>query len=207
MSTHPARPPHEGRRPAHRVGAGPLLLLGCGWLAFVGLAAGSGAAMVVALVAAAVLWPTAHRVDQQVRERHRRAGRPTALRRPLHAGLAAHTQKLTAPIGGTVGRVRGRARLLFVEADSEVITVDGLLEPVGAGDESARVPFWLRLRRPGPEWMSASMLSVVHTWADEGRSVEVETRPSGTGFQATLAAGNSRLVLELEDMGGLADAA
>lgn len=211
MSTQPRAHGDDGRSDRRRRGlsASSALFIVCGLLALTGLVLDAGAPVVLALALVAALWPTAHRTDQQARQRARRAAAAASMaqRPPLHASLAGRVQPLVAPPSGHVEHVRGHARLLFVEADGDVITVDGLLAPAGGAEDRPRTPFWLRLRRPGPEWMTASMLTVVHTWASDGRPVQVETRPSGSGYQATLVAGSSRLVLELEEVGGIADAA
>ena len=103
--------------------------------------------------------------------------------------------------------VRGNARLLFVQVHGDAIVIDGLIGPPGDTDDVVRQPFWLRVRRPGTGWMCTTLESLMTKWATEGSSVSVETRPARDGYQATLSAGRSRMVLEVEAVGGLADAA
>ena len=55
--------------------------------------------------------------------------------------------------------------------------------------------------------MSTTLESLMEKWAVEGSAVVVETRPARDGYQATLSAGHSRMVLEVEAVGGLSDAA
>ena len=113
----------------------------------------------------------------------------------LHDRRARHAE---------VREVTGSARLVFVQVQGESIVIDGMIGPSG---DDVRHPFWLRVRRPGTSWMSTTLESLMHKWAAEGSAVHVETRPARDGYQATLSAGKSRMVLEVEAVGGLADAA
>jgi hypothetical protein len=105
---------------------------------------------------------------------------------------------------GRVGALRGNARLVFVHVQDASIVIDGLIATV---PDSVRQPFWLRVRRPTTEWMSTTLESMMAEWAAAGEPVEVETRPSRDGCQATLTVGRSRIVLDVEGVGGLVDAA
>jgi hypothetical protein len=82
--------------------------------------------------------------------------------------------------------------------------IDGLMDTATDG---VRQPFWLQVRRPGAAWMSTTLESLISTWAADGSTVEIETKPSRDGCHATLSAGHRRMVLEVEAVGGLADAA
>ena len=147
-----------------------------------------------------LLWWMLHRRRQRSgassHERWERFKAMGALTLPLlHDRKARHDD---------VREVAGSARLVFVQVDGESIVIDGLIGPTG---EDVRHPFWLKVRRPGTSWMSTTLESLMHKWAAEGSPVEVETRPARDGYQATLTAGKSRMVLEVEAIGGLADAA
>jgi hypothetical protein len=100
--------------------------------------------------------------------------------------------------------LHGDARLVFVQVHGDSIVIDGL---IAATTETLPQPFWLQVRRPGAPWMSTTLESLMEKWAAEGSVVTVETRPSRQGCQATLAQGRSRMVFEVEAVGGLADAA
>src|SRR3954451_21599361 len=96
-SPEPSAPAGGGSGRHHRhhrhLSARAMLLLGCGFLATIALAAGSGAPMVAALVVAMVLAPTAYRIEQQARQRSARAAAASSsARRPLTPTLAVHTK-------------------------------------------------------------------------------------------------------------------
>jgi hypothetical protein len=103
-----------------------------------------------------------------------------------------------------IGEIHGRARLVFVQVQGDFIVIDGLIDTTTDG---VLQPFWLQVRRPGAAAMSTNLESLMSTWAADGSTVEIETKPSRDGCHATLSAGHSRMVLELEAVGGLADAA
>jgi hypothetical protein len=151
--------------------------------------------VVAGVVVAVAAWAAYRRLRRhEGGASHTRSGRRRTL--PfLHHRRARHPR---------IGEIHGRARLVFVQVQGDFIVIDGLIATTTDG---VLQPFWLQVRRPDAAGTSTSLESLMSTWAADGSTVEIETKPSRDGCQATLSAGHSRMVLELEAVGGVADAA
>src|SRR4051812_11075985 len=157
------------------------------------------AAMLCAVVV--VWWLVRHRPwRRRVRQSPRRRWAPLAAMHALTRPFL-RDRRARPPHGNAL---RGDARLVFVQVHDESIVIDGL---IAATTDALPQPFWLRVRRPGAPWMSTTLESLMEKWAADGCVVSVETRPSRQGCQATLAVGRSRMVFEVEAVGGLSEAA
>jgi hypothetical protein len=179
----------EGRGPwVHRALVVALGVLACAGAVGLAIVTRLGVLFLLPLAAAWVLFPG------RGRER---------LRSPERTGGDGRGASAPDTLAGTV-------RLVFVESDSQTLTLDGMLvprTPVGAGGPSpvrTVQPCWLRLRQPAPLWMRASLETVVQRWVDEGRAIQLSTRQTPVGPQVVLDSGSSHLILDVEDVGGIA---
>ena len=163
--------------------------------------------MVVALVMAGLVAGVV--VGWTVRRRRRpRAERAGSQRRWYRLGaVRARTmsfRRRSRTQQARIGSIHGSAWLVFVQVQGEFIVIDGLMDTATGG---VRQPFWLQVRRPDAPATSTTLESLISTWAADGATVEIETKPSRDGCHATLSAGHSRMGLELVAVGGLAGAA